>query len=208
MESLETLQRRIHTVHDLQAVVRTLKALSGASIRQYERAVEAQNDYYRTVELGLQALLRDRPLPPPEPGGATALLVLGSDQGLCGRFNEAVVAEALAQGANRIERLLVVGARAAAALAEAGCRIQPGPDLPGSVRAITGLVEQLLLTLDRWRVADRVATVRVCHNAPAGHGLYQPATRDLLPVPSAVLRPDAAWPGRSLPGFRQARSPL
>ena len=52
-DTLETLRRKIDGATELESVVRTMKALAAASIVQYERAVQALDDYYRTVELGL-----------------------------------------------------------------------------------------------------------------------------------------------------------
>jgi F-type H+-transporting ATPase subunit alpha len=105
METLESLSDALETTGDIGSIVRTMKALSSVSIRQYERAEEAMADYARTVELGLTALLHDAatpglPLPAPLSGeaGPSALIVIGSDRGLCGRYNDAVARFALARG--------------------------------------------------------------------------------------------------------------
>ncbi len=66
----EGLSRKISTAQDLAAVVRSMKALAASSIGQYERAVAALHDYYRTVELGLSACLRGN-VASGEPAGAT-----------------------------------------------------------------------------------------------------------------------------------------
>lgn len=57
MPSTEHIQRQIHSLEELGAIVRTMKALSAASIRQYEKAVLALDEYNRTVELALMAVL-------------------------------------------------------------------------------------------------------------------------------------------------------
>lgn len=97
METLEHLQKQLAGLKDLRDIVKTMKALSAASIRQYEHAAEALADYYRTVELGLHAALREAGISAvaelarrPERSGA-GLIAFGSDHGLCGRFNEDVV---------------------------------------------------------------------------------------------------------------------
>src|ERR1700686_3098095 len=96
-DSTASLRRKISSAGDLQSVVRTMKALAASSIGQYEKAVRALADYYRTVELGLGACFREG-----EPAatmvewkaapdeGATGAVVFGSDQGLVGQFNEVV----------------------------------------------------------------------------------------------------------------------
>ena len=44
MDTLEAIAARIETTSDIRAIVRTMKALSAASIRRYERAAEATSD--------------------------------------------------------------------------------------------------------------------------------------------------------------------
>src|SRR5580692_10654368 len=56
--NMQSLRRKIDGAGDLQGVVRSMKALAASSIGQYEKAVQALDDYYRTVELGLTACLR------------------------------------------------------------------------------------------------------------------------------------------------------
>jgi len=59
METLEDLKRRIKSTEELQGVVRTMKALAAVKIRQFEKAVESLADYNRTVEMGLQVVLKE-----------------------------------------------------------------------------------------------------------------------------------------------------
>src|SRR3546814_14212633 len=81
------MRRRIESAEDLYAVVRVMKALAAASIRQCERAVESLAEYNRTIEMGLQIVLWNRPeaiAAEPSPGQRRGIIVFGSDQGLCG----------------------------------------------------------------------------------------------------------------------------
>ena len=57
-DTLTSLQRKIGSAADLQAVVRTMKAMAAANITQYERAVVALSDYYHAAQLGLRVCLR------------------------------------------------------------------------------------------------------------------------------------------------------
>ena len=63
-DTAASLKRKIGTAGELQSVVRTMKAVAASSIGQYENAVRALEDYYRTVQLGLVACLgQAQPLP-------------------------------------------------------------------------------------------------------------------------------------------------
>lgn len=58
-ETTASLRRKIDSAGDLQSVVRTMKAVVASSIGQYEKSVRALADYYRAVELGFCACLRE-----------------------------------------------------------------------------------------------------------------------------------------------------
>jgi F-type H+-transporting ATPase subunit gamma len=113
MTTEESLKRKIDTCQDLQSVVKTMKALAAVSIRQYEKAVEALADYNRTVEMGLQILLRNRQekrsdrSPEKENLG---IIIFGSDQGMCGQFNDQIVSYFLENLANiSSEKIKILG---------------------------------------------------------------------------------------------------
>jgi len=99
MASPQALQQRIQSLGDLQQIVRTMKALSAVSIRQYERAAETLADAEQCIQLGFQVALRDGLQALPDRGsggsGAAGIIVFGTDHGLCGRFNEVIAEQAL-----------------------------------------------------------------------------------------------------------------
>jgi F-type H+-transporting ATPase subunit gamma len=210
METLEGLGDALDTVADIRSIVRTMKALSAVSIRQYEQAEEALEDYERTISLGLAAVLRDRRargLPPPQTGsprGAEALVVIGSDRGLCGRYNENVVREAGAQSGPETVLLAVFGVRAEARLEGEGRRADLRFVLPGSVAGLTPAVQAVIVEIERWTREEGIGRVRVVHSRRTGKAETEVVARDLLPIPESEI--DAlvreGWPGPGLPFFR------
>jgi F-type H+-transporting ATPase subunit gamma len=194
---------------DLQSVVRTMKALAAVNIRQYEEAARALADYRATVELALRAVLRHaqtRPGERAEGGGAAVLIVVGSDQGMCGQFNEAIAAEAAAvlgargRGAGGW-RVLAIGERVANALVARGWRVDARRHLPSSSHGVSGQVRALLGTLERWQAAaGGLSRVILTHNRAAEAG-FEGRRVVLLPMDAAWLaRLEArAWPTRALP---------
>jgi len=211
MQTLEALSRRIATTEDLRAIVRTMKSLSAVSIRQYESAVAALRDYSRTVDLALQALLRDRPavaraIAPA--AGPAAVVVFGSDHGLCGRFNDEVahfarerLRELDAAGTRR--RCLAVGARAEARLAALGEVMDERLVLPGSVSGLSALAQAVLVQIDAWGAVEGLGRVLLIHHRRTSEAVAVPHMRQLLPLSPERLRNLAArpWPSRRLPMF-------
>lgn len=95
--SMEALQKRIKTTTDLKGIVGTMKSLSTASILQYDDAARALSEYTKNIDMSLYCLIKSgavsrpfQPKIPPERQSAVAV-VIGSDNGLVGKFNRDVV---------------------------------------------------------------------------------------------------------------------
>lgn len=212
METIESLSRKIKTAKDLQSVVRTMKALAAVNIRQYEKAAESISGYYRTVELGLQVLLKNRPQIlseiKPSPLAPLGAVIFGTDQGLCGPFNDIIVNYALTGmerlGAGNAEgTVLSVGFRVAGRLEDAGNRTEKLISLPGSIPGITAVVQEILLTIEEWHSQGRVTSVFLFYNGHRAGSTYQPRSFRLLPLDIDWLRnlERGKWPARNLPTF-------
>lgn len=203
-ETLPSLRRKIKGASDLQSVVRTMKTMAAASIGPYERAVEALADYNRAVELALGALLRRMPGSLPTPSTKTApkigSIVVGTDQGMVGQFNEQL-AEFAVQALPAESVVWAVGERMRARLEEAGLRVAAVLSTPSSVTAITPLVSELLLLVEREREEGRVDEVRVFHNQPRRRAGDDPAAKRLLPLDTEWRRglEEESWPTRMAP---------
>lgn len=198
MDTIERLSSRLASLHDLQSVVRTMKALAAVSIHQYEEAVAALRDYHATVERGLEALLTLTP--PQAPAGTphtarTGVIVFGTDHGLCGRFNEEAIAATPVA-----DRRIAVGLRAATLLSETG-PLDAELSIPNAVPRIAGLVDVLLDHVEAWQEAG-VGTVDLVYSRQISTGRYEPTVTRLLPVDLPRFR-QPRWHGDSLPGWRE-----
>lgn len=211
METLEGLADKLETTGEIRSLVRTMKSLSAVSIRQYEQAEDAISEYEATIDLGLSALLQDRrarglPLPRTMATGEAdeALIVIGSDRGLCGRYNEIITGRAIERKTDRTAVLAVIGARVAARLETGGHRIDRFFLVPGTVSAIGALVQKVIVDIETWTRDPGVGRVCLLHNRREGRARALPVERELLPIPDAYLRQrlKADWPGPGLPFFR------
>lgn len=208
-DSLASLRNRAESAQDLQAVVRTMKALSASNITQYEHAVAALKGYYRTVELGLMACLQGHKMLSPfitstQPPADTLVVIFGTDQGLVGRFNDNVLEFVL----NKIDSLpgsvkvWAVGERMRDHLLDTNITLQGFCNVPNSVSAITGTVAEILsATTENWQ-DDRINPLYLFHQRPGRlPGQYEPVNRRLLPLDAdwqtALQR--QKWPHNNLP---------
>lgn len=208
-ESAASLRHKIASAGDLEAVVRTMKAMAASNIGQYENAVRSLGGYYRTIQLGLTVCLRqDQP-----PAGTThkmhqetnaiGAIVFGSDQGLVGQFNEVMVEFVVDTLGNLPGKKTVwaVGERIQSRLEETDLSPLAGFTLPNSISAITPLVGQILIEMESRQEKGEITQVYVFHNQPKTGAIYTPASQRLLPLDAVWQRDLAAnkWPTGNLP---------
>ncbi len=211
MLTAEALKRKIQSAQDLLGVVKTMKALAAVSIRQYQRSVESLSDYSRTVEMGLQIVLKDRrgaAAPTQQRARRLGAIVFGTDQGLCGQFNNIVTQHALEEvertDFKKEERFfIVIGVKAADILGDTGQNVFETLTTPGSTAGITAMVQDITLLLDDWRFKRSVENMYLFYNEYISGATYRPRTLRLLPVDQAWLADlrKQKWSSRTLPLF-------
>ena len=212
METIESLKRKISSAQDLRSVVKTMKALAAVNIRQYEKAVESLAEYNRTVEVGFQILLMQRPgevaIIEPALSESLGVIVFGSDQGMVGQFNEVIAQHTANQMATlRIDRqnlaVLAVGQRVFSRLQEAGQPVEDVMAVPGSAAAITPTVQDVVLTIEIWRMHREIDRILLLYNKPLSGSSYRPHSLQILPVDPEWLRDleYRPWPCRAVPLF-------
>lgn len=209
METLEVLTRRIRATEDLQSLVRSMKTLSAVSVRQLEHAEASLREFRRTIDLGLQAVLREYEARAGQATGkaqAEAIVVFGSDRGLCGNFNE-TVAELAARHLARHRpsgvsiHVVAVGAQAAARMESLGITPREVCSLPGSVHGLAEACERVLIRIDGLRQTAGVGRVETIFNRRDEEGEIGPSAHVLLPIGIDHMKDLARrrWPARRLP---------
>ncbi|MGD2042762.1 MAG: F0F1 ATP synthase subunit gamma [Acidimicrobiia bacterium] len=218
MPTVEQLSRKLQVGEELHSVVGTMKGLAAVAIHEYERAVGALREYTATIEQGLQVLFFDRPesVPAEMPGeGRVAVIVVGTDQGLCGPINREIARAARewceehdVESGHRL--VVALGARAARELESMGLTPNEHVALPGSVEVIARVVDDLILHIDRWRTEEDVDRVVVFFQHPLQR--TQRTTRMFQVIPPDVHRlrsiAERPWPTRMLPASPHERGVL
>jgi F-type H+-transporting ATPase subunit gamma len=213
-DTLSSLQRKISSAQDLQAVVRTMKAMAAASIGQYEKSVGSLEDYFRNIELGLFACFRQEDIATsdkilvhhsglPVKSGITVAVVFGSDQGLVGQFNEAMAEFVLVELAKLPgEKMLwTIGERIQARLADTELTLTNHFTLPNTLAAITPLVGEILLALESGYEQGDISEVYLFHHQPQSRDHYSPSKLRILPLDHHWRDrfTNIQWPNKNLP---------
>ena len=207
-DSTASLQRKIASAGDLQSVVRTMKAMAASSVGQYENAVRSLEEYYRTVNLGLVACLHANEAIAPTQAdnrdqSAVGAIVIGSDQGLVGQFNEVLVSfvSATLEKMPGQKTVWAIGERIQSRLAETPFSSAESFVLPNSIGAITPLVGQILIEMEKHREEGDISKVYLFHNRPKSGAIYTPVSQRLLPLDDDWQRNLLAtpWPTKTVP---------
>lgn len=199
-----SLRHKIASAGELESVVRTMKAMAASSIGQYEHAVRSLDDYNRTVQLGLAACFwQSSPahhcLHEAEAIGA---VVFGSDQGMVGQFNDAM-SDYLVDTLGKLpgeKTVWAVGERIQSRLEDDNLQQGANFAVPHSISAITPLIGQVLIEIEKCRAQDGIGQIYLFHHRPHSRAIYTPVSQRLLPLDDAWRRDLAAikWPTNNI----------
>jgi F-type H+-transporting ATPase subunit gamma len=219
MEQLEKIKNRIDNATELKSLVTIMKTLSAAKVMEYGRAVASLEEFNKTIELGLQVVLKTVETPDVvvndriTPGGGA--IIVGSDQGLCGSFNQQISTyadeelEKLIPG-RETKSIITVGDRVVQYLGKISPEIGASLHFPDSPPAINQLIITILKTIDTWAVENKIQKVFIFYNKPGPGDVVQPFTQKLLPMDLTWLTGlvGKKWPGKTLPTFTMERNML
>lgn len=206
-QTLEQLNRRTGSMRSIRGIVHTMKTMAAINAAPYEQAAHGIEAWRGIVLDGLHAFIRANGALVRDPAkpARTILVVLGSDHGLCGNYNEIVADEAARHVATAgPTRILCVGVQMEDALL--GVDLAPEATLlpPANVDGLARLADDLVTRLDAMRAGDRGNdAVTLVYTERGAHGRQAPVARALLPVDADLLDELARrpWASRSLPHF-------
>ena len=184
-----------------------MKSLAAVNIRQFERAVESLEQYRAVIDLGWQVLLRyGAPLPRKRRPNRAICVIIGSDQGMCGQFNEILIGYALEEIKNLEKNIMKVtcwsvGEKIFHALKDMGFKEGEHVSTPDSLSAVHSRVQIMLQKIQSWRSSQEIEQIHVCHNVVSESGGYTQSFYRLLPLDKAWAETytEKKWPGRCLP---------
>ncbi|MGY4386094.1 F-type H+-transporting ATPase subunit gamma [Pedobacter sp. UYP24] len=211
MDTLEDLNRKLEGAKDIKSVVKAMKAMAASNITQYEEAVASLGDYYHTVVLGIKAYLTaekiqtviEKPSRLKNEDQTVCVIVFGSDLGLVGQFNDQLsgyVQQALPTIVGKKE-IWVIGERVQALLADGGLNITRSYPVPGSIDAVTPLIQDLLIEMEASRTTRHIKQFYVFHNRPKSASGYETVQQRLLPLDEKWMLDLIAikWPTNIIP---------
>jgi F-type H+-transporting ATPase subunit gamma len=170
MTRRRALEQRRHSFGEIRNIMHSMKTLAYMESRKLARFLDAQRAVVAHVEavaadfLGFHADV----LPPPDGSARRLCLLLGSERGFCGDFNESLLTglEGYISG-RRIEspRLMAVGRKLAARL-EADPRMLASFDGATVVEEVEKVLYEITSALAAWQAQQGMPGLSVCYHDP------------------------------------------
>jgi len=167
MSKLSDLHSRMHALRDIEGILNAMKNLSLAEITKIARFTVTQQELLHSVEETL-ADFQQFHGPPATAGeeGARLYVLIGSERGFCGGFNETIQSTLEDQPATPTPpKLIVVGRKLALKFLD-DKRVVASLDGPSVAEEIPAVITELAKTLTQFPALDW----RIIHNKFAGEG--------------------------------------
>ena len=197
METLDDLKKTLQTSESIKQVVSTMKSLSSANIKKYEKTVKILYAYRSNIELGLQAIMlyndniniSDLEYLKNSSEDKNLAIVFGSNQGLCGRFNDKIVNFVMEDLKNNLQtRIITVGERLDMLMSNKKVDIIKSISLPSSIENISNTIYEILQIIDEEIISNRSNKVFLYYttNDETANGTL---TKDrLIPIDKKLLQ--------------------
>ncbi|MBE3137243.1 MAG: F0F1 ATP synthase subunit gamma, partial [Thermoplasmata archaeon] len=207
---LEAIQRKIESAQDLYSVVKTMKALAAVNIHYHARAVEAITEYHQSIEMGFQALLKEKPEILKKPllknERRMGVIIFGSQRGMAGKFNVMVANSFMEWETDKTFdyaqlKIAVTGERVEEQLKEIGYQPAARIDFPESRYNLNSPIQELLVLVESWRFQEKIDDIYLFYNKLKRGVIFEPFQFHLFPLDQQWLEELALkkWPSRNFP---------
>ena len=207
---LRALKNRIRGVESTQKITKAMEMVAAAKLKRFQKLHEQATPYIQALEGVLNRLLAtDIPLQHPlletREEKKTALLVVTSDTGLCGSYNQSLVEEAkkFLRSSSKTPFLIGVGKSGINALSRAGYTwFQDFPD--AKAIPFEFMITEIGLLMEELFSEKKVDAVYAVYTHSTGRSAHRVSTEKLLPFqleatgdePAAVTSPYIMEPSR------------
>ena len=212
METLDNLKKTLDTSKSIKQVVSTMKALSGANIKKYEKIVKILYTYKSNVELALQAVMMHNDKininelefvgQSKNKKANNLVIVFGSNQGLCGRFNDKI-ANFLIDDIENIDnnKVIVVGERLSMLLSNTKLKIFKTIPVPNSIENISNTIYELLSIIEEEIENKTINKVFLYYTANDDTMNGTLTKNRLIPIDKKILEnaQKKVWPTNNIP---------
>lgn len=208
--TLEVLTKRIKTTTDLRDIVSTMKMLSSVSISPYEKALKSLDAYGETVKSAFSGLMKDDRFFYSAPkikkqNPKTIAVIIGTDNGLVGRFNRDIVSFAKKdlQDKNLLSEASIICIGKRVGLLSESAKLKPTATyaIMNSLKEIAGISDVILMKVNDLIMHQKAEQVLVYHMHKQSGASAKPVRIQLMPLPQEEMQilKKEKWTGRTVP---------
>lgn len=188
MSDLRRVERRMANLRMIREIVHSFRALSAVQYRHASQGLASLRTYADLFHRGLTYL--DLPSLSQSSPQRLLLIVMGSDQGLCGPLTARVVERAMNRArelGNNLFGMVAIGNRTGDLLASQGAGLVAIHNSPASVRGIDDLVGWVAQTIGHLLDEQRCDGAEVVAMRLVNSGDSRPELLRVLPIDPASL---------------------
>lgn len=217
MDNLNNLKSGLESAKNLQKIVSTMKSISAVNIKKYEKVALNLLKYKSNIDLGLQAILGQYPnitnyvdcvennVEKDNSHKRDIVIIIGSNQGLCGRFNDKISDFYLENCINDNNKYIItIGDRINMLISSHKINIDKHFSIPNSTELIVNLVYDLFTIIEKFLTAGNLRKVVIyftSHNSQNNGNLMK---RKILPLEKSYFEKleKIKWPTNNIPYWR------
>lgn len=217
MESLESLKNSLESAKSLQGIVSTMKSIAAVNIKKYEKSALNLLKYKSNIDLGIQAIISQRPnmlnylnyienKTENNLDKRDVIIIIGSNQGLCGRFNDRITEFYLENCNNDINKYIItVGDRIDMIVKGKKVVVDKHFSLPNSIESIVNVVYDLFSIMEKFLTENLLRKVVIYFTSySSGNNNGNLIKRRILPLEKKYFENLAknSWPTNNIPFWR------
>lgn len=216
MDSLDSLKKDLDSANSLQGIVSTMKSISAVNIKKYEKVTLNLLKYKSIVDLGIQAILNQYPDIvnyldyfendiENDYNKKDIVIIIGSNQGLCGRFNDKVSEFYLDNCANdRNKYIITVGDRINMIVESKKVNINKHFSVPNSIESIVKLVYDLFNIIEQFLKKNELRKLVIYFTSYSSSNNGNLTKKKILPLDKKHFEKlqKTKWPTNNIPFWR------
>lgn len=216
MENLDTLRKELNTTKSLQNIVSTMKSMAVVNIKKYEKIAFNIIKYQSNIDLAIQAILSQNPRlinfidyienkTETNKNKRDVVIIIGSNQGLCGRFNDKIVDYYLNNNkTDKNSYIISIGDRISSLLKSKKVKIDKVFNIPNSSNSIVNLVYDLFTIIEKKIKENSLRKVLVYFTAHTGDSSGNLTKKRIIPLEKKYFEKlkNKKWPTNNLPFWR------
>lgn len=216
METLDGLKKELDSTKNLQGIISTMKSIAVVNIKKYEKIAFNIIKYQSNIDLGIQAVLSQRPRlinfidyienkTEKNEHKSDIVIIIGSNQGLCGRFNDKIVEYYLNNNkTDKNSYIISVGDRITSLLKSKKVSIDKNFSIPNSSNSIVDLVYDLFTIIEGKIKENSLRKVLVYFTSHTGDGSGNLTKKRVTPLEKKYFEKikNKKWPTNNIPYWR------